>query len=70
MYECQEGRFRWDAFNDQGRLILQDYKDQYLTPQQYIQIGINYLKNASRDYTTPRWHNQRNYVEVWIEKLH
>jgi hypothetical protein len=29
---------------------------------------IDLIKNASQDYTVPRWYKQPRYVEVWIEK--
>ena len=31
-------------------------------------MHIDLLKEASQNYTVPRWHKQPNYVEVWIEK--
>src|SRR5215212_7870909 len=44
------------------------FSDVYESPQQYIQRGINHIKNAPSKYEVPRWHNQKHYVEIWIEK--
>jgi hypothetical protein len=43
--------------------------EEYRTPQQFVQVCIDFLKNASQNYTVPRWYKQPHYVEVWIEKL-
>jgi hypothetical protein len=42
--------------------------EEYRSPQQYLQVGIDFLKEASQNYTVPRWYKQPHYVEVWIEK--
>lgn len=63
------GKLRWDSFSDEGRLVLMDFIEEYRTPQQFVQVGIDFLKNASQNYTVPRWYKQPHYVEVWIEKL-
>ena len=63
----KSGEIPWNCFSDQGRQVLNGMK-QYTSPEDYIDIGVNYLKNASNKYSIPRWHNQKNYVEVWIEK--
>lgn len=63
------GKLRWDSFSDEGRLVLMDFIEEYRTPQQYVQVGIDFLKNASQNYTVPIWYKQPHYVEVWIEKL-
>lgn len=65
----KSGKLAWDSFSDEGRLILGNYDDRYKTPEQYIQLGIDFLKRASTNYTIPRWYNQQHYVEIWIEKL-
>jgi len=64
----KSGELPWDSFSDQGRLVLGDFKEEYHTPEQYIQLGINFLRNAPRTYTVPRWYTQPHYVEAWIEK--
>lgn len=65
----KSGALPWDSFSDQGRLVIGNFKEEYQTPDQYIQLGINFLKNAPQAYTIPRWHKQPHYVEIWIEKL-
>jgi hypothetical protein len=66
--ERKEGSIPWDAIADEGRLVLCNFDDAYESPEQYIQRGINHLKNANFRYKVPRWHNQKHYVEIWIEK--
>jgi hypothetical protein len=51
----KEGRLPWDAFSDEGRLVLAEFTEKYRTPEQYVQLY-------------PRWYKQPHYVEVWIEK--
>ena len=64
----KKGKLAWDAFSDEGRLVLEDFAEEYQTQEQYVQWHINLLKNASQSYMIPRWHRQPHYVEVWIEK--
>ena len=66
--ERKEGNIEWDAIADEGRLVLCNFDDVYESPQRYIQHGINHIKNAPSKYNVPRWHNQKHYVEIWIEK--
>jgi len=63
------GRLRWDSFSDEGRLVLKDFIEEYQSPDQFVHVGIDFLKNAAQNYTVPRWYKQPHYVEVWIEKL-
>jgi len=67
--ERKEGRIPWDAIADKVRLVVTNFDDRYETPEEYIQHGINFLKNAHDSYTIPRWYNQKHYVEAWVEKL-
>lgn len=62
------GEIPWDCFSDQGRQVLVGFKTKYTSPEEFVEILVNYLKKASVTYTIPRWHNQKHYVEVWIEK--
>lgn len=64
----KKGKLPWDSFSDEGRLVLGHFQEEYRSPNQYLQLCINLLKNASQTYTIPRWYRQPNYVEVWIEK--
>jgi hypothetical protein len=66
--ERKEGDIEWDAIADEGRLVVCNFNDVYESPEQYIQRGINHIKNADSHYKVPRWHNQKHYVEIWIEK--
>lgn len=62
------GEIPWDCFSDQGRQVLVGFKTKYTSPEEFVEILVNYLKKASVTYTIPKWHNQKHYVEVWIEK--
>jgi hypothetical protein len=64
----KKGKLRWDSFSDEGRLVLSDFIEEYKTPEQFVQLHIDLLKNASENHTVPRWYKQPHYVEVWIEK--
>jgi hypothetical protein len=63
-----DGKLPWDIFSDEGRLVIDDSIKEYRTIEHYVQSIINYLNNAHRHYTIPRWFNQPHYVEIWIEK--
>ena len=64
----KSGEIAWDCFSDQGRQVLGNFQENYRSPKQFIQQGIDFLKNAPQKYTIPRWYKQTQYVEVWIEK--
>jgi hypothetical protein len=66
--ERKEGNIEWDTIADEGRLVVCNFYDVYESPQEYIKRGINHIKNADSKYKVPRWHNQKHYVEIWIEK--
>lgn len=59
-----------DCFADKSRRVIGDFDETYLTPQELIDARIKRLKDTEFDYTDliPRWYDQPNYVEVWIEK--
>ncbi len=59
-----------DCFADNSREVVGDFNEVYWTPQELIDARINQLQDTGKDYTDyiPRWHNQSNYVEVWLEK--
>jgi hypothetical protein len=65
-----DGRLPMDCFADNSREAIGDFDERYWTPQELISARIRNLTDTERDYTDyiPRWHDQRNYVEVWIEK--
>lgn len=66
----EEGRLPGDCFADQSRNVVQDFDDEYDSPEDYIERGILHLANASTEYheAIPRWYEQPEYVEIWIEK--
>jgi hypothetical protein len=58
-----------DCFADQSRRII-DVNDEYVEPKEYIELYIAHLEHFPKIYPLqiPKWYNQPNYVEVWIEK--
>lgn len=64
-----DGKIPWDAFSDEGRVVIDDSIKDYIAIKHYVQSIITYLKNAHKHYTIPRWFNQPHYVEIWVEKL-
>lgn len=64
----KSGKIPWNSIADEGRLVLADFEEEYQTPEQYVQLHIDLLKEASQNYVVPRWYKQPHYVEVWIEK--
>ena len=42
----------------------------YREPNEYIDRKLSIIKNIPKDYLNfiPRWHNQPEYVEIWVEK--
>lgn len=61
---------RRDAFSDNSRQIVKEFEDRYLTIDQVIDKTLQRLLNIQYKYKEmiPLWHNQPNYVEVWLEK--
>jgi hypothetical protein len=59
-----------DCFSDQTRGVIQDFIDEYKTPEQYIKENLDFIGNLPEDYKKliPRWHEQPYYVELWTEK--
>lgn len=66
----EEGVLPMNCFADTSRNIIEDFDDIFVTKDDYVESGISYLREASTDYVknVPRWYNQPNYVEVWLEK--
>lgn len=64
------GKLSTKNFEDQGINFVQDLDDRYVPLTEYINHEIAVLENIPYIYarTIPRWHNQRHYVEIWIEK--
>ena len=59
-----------DAFADNTRHIIKDFKDEERSLTEYIDDGIEHFKMLPNGFQTliPRWLDQKNYVEVWVEK--
>lgn len=53
------GMLDWDAIEDRGRV-----------PQKHIEFTCiqNRIESAIYNYRLPRWDNQNNYVELYVEK--
>jgi len=64
------GKLSTKYFEDQDMNFMQDLDDRYIPLIEYINHEIAVLENIPYIYarTIPRWHNQRNYVEIWVEK--
>jgi hypothetical protein len=65
----RNGTIPISAFVDTTRWI-DDIYDDYQKPEEYIQDRIDNLKTTRDHYfdSIPRWHRQKHYVEVWVEK--
>jgi hypothetical protein len=63
------GQLPIDCFEDNSRSILKDF-DRFYALDDYIKGGITYIRNTPLNYVNsiPKWYNQPNYVEVWVEK--
>lgn len=63
------GIISWNDINDESRFVYNDNITKYTTPEDYLQQGIDFIKDAHETYGFPRWYSQENYVEPWTEKL-
>ncbi|HXV89296.1 MAG TPA: hypothetical protein VD710_09445 [Nitrososphaeraceae archaeon] len=59
-----------DCFADETRGVIQDFIDDFETPNHYIKDKLDFLFNLAENYKyfIPKWHDQPYYVEVWTEK--
>jgi hypothetical protein len=59
-----------DAFADNTRQIVKNFNDGERSLEDYINGGIAYFRKLPNEVktTVPRWLDQPNYVEVWVEK--
>lgn len=62
------GEISWDSISDESRSVYNGKMADYKTPFEYVEMGIEFLKDCHHTYKIPRWHCQTNYVEVWTEK--
>ena len=65
-----DGRLPLNCFSDSGRQLIANFKKNYFTPEELIDVRIKVLQETPENYidAIPKWHNQPRYVEVWIEK--
>jgi hypothetical protein len=65
-----KGELPIDCFADQSRSIIEDFNDEYIDPNKYIERKLAYIENFPKIYRNliPKWHNQPHYLEIWIEK--
>ena len=65
----RDGMIRDDWIVDESRNIIEVY-DAYFDPGQEITYLLERLEKLPEKYikSIPRWYNQTNYVEVWVEK--
>lgn len=47
----KSGKLRWDSFSDEGRPVLGDFVEEYQTPEEFVQTGLDYLRTASLYHT-------------------
>ena len=66
----EDHRLPVDCFTDNTRKVIENFNEIYYTPSEYIDIVLRHIKNIPNEYlnSIPVWHNQPEYVEVWIEK--
>lgn len=59
-----------DAFADNTRQIIKDFDDEERSLEDYINDGIKHFRYMPNGFKTlvPRWLDQPNYVEVFVEK--
>jgi hypothetical protein len=41
----------------------------YWHPEEIVDHNIGKLKNTAKNYDNPKWYNQPNYVEMYVEKI-
>jgi hypothetical protein len=62
---------RIDCFADETRGVIEDFIDDYKTPERYINDKLDFIGSLADNYKEdliPKWHNQEYYVELWTEK--
>lgn len=66
----KKGIIPMNAFADNTRHIIKDFKNEERSLKDYIKDGITHLKFLPNGFKSlvPRWLGQPRYVEVWIEK--
>ena len=59
-----------NAFADNTRRVIKDFKDEERSLKNYIDDGIKRLRMLPNGFQTlvPRWLDQKNYVEVWLKR--
>ena len=64
------GQISMNAFADNTRQIIKHFDDEERSLTEYINDGIRHFQKLPNGFQTlvPRWLNQPNYVEVFVEK--
>ncbi len=59
-----------DCFADNVRGIINNFNNDYFTPEEYVRNWIHKLENLHSIYSNfiPRWYKQPHRVEIWTEK--
>ena len=59
-----------DSFSDETRGVTNDFIDEYLTPEEYIDGYLEQIEELPKAYKDliPKWHDQPYYVELWGEE--
>ena len=66
----ENGQIPMDAFSDDTRQIIKNFMNEERSLEDYINDGIDHFRNLPNGFKTmiPRWLDQPNYVELWVEK--
>jgi len=70
----EDGRLPINCFVDKGRDVVENgyMSDADLQePEGFIENAVGELEDIDTDYVSralPRWYNQKDYVEIWLEK--
>jgi hypothetical protein len=65
-----EGVIPWGWIEDRTRSTdAGDWNDgEYVDPDDWFERNFEWFKNTPERYHRPKWEDQRNYIEVWVEK--
>jgi len=65
-----DGKIPWSWIEDRTRSTdAGDHNDgEYITPNARFQGNLKWFRKTADRFRRPRWENQPNYVEVWVEK--
>ena len=63
----KEGQVRWEWIADEARATRGSDHPRW-EPERYAKAYIEYVFEKLQNYKLPKWLNQEQYVECWIEK--